>query len=870
MMQQYLRIKDEHSDCLLLFRLGDFYELFLEDAEIGAKVLDITLTSRARGKDGRIPMAGVPYHALDSYLSKLIKAGYKVAICEQVSDPSAGNLVDREVVRIVTPGTLLDSRALESNENNYIASVSRDGNTLGLAFSDISTGEFFASEFTDEDLGGILAQEFNRFTPIECILSNDDYNDPVFLKHFSAQDGLNIYPFHNWSLFASDAQTARGLLEEHFNVSSLHAYALEEDTEAVKAAAALLGYLKHTQKGEVEHIKSVSKYTSAGKVALDKATITNLELFSTLRDKNKVGSLIEVLDKTITAMGGRLLRSWLTHPLQDKGEIESRLEVVAHFVKDRFLRNDLREVFKRVQDIERLLSKVSVGLGNARDLVSLKVSLQNIMEIQRQVNLEEELGLLEDLREQMPDDLSAPINVIEKFVVDEPPTITKEGGMIKDGVSKQLDSLRQTVGGSKAWLGDFEKKEREKTGIGSLKVDYNKVFGFYIEVSKANADAVPDNYVRKQTLVNAERYITPELKEQEEIVLAASESINELEHKLFLEIVDEVLKSVEVIQTAAKAAAQLDCLLTFAHLAEKNNYSKPEIVENGELRIEDGRHPVVEHLVANSQFVPNDTYLNTTDEQLHIITGPNMAGKSVYIRQVALIVLMAHLGCFVPAKKAEVSLVDRIFVRSGASDVITEGLSTFMVEMIEAAYILNHATKNSLIVMDEIGRGTSTYDGISIASSIAEFLVTNFKDGGPKTLFSTHYHELQELENKFEGIKNYQVRVKHENEEPVFLHKVSSGGASHSFGVSVAKMAGIPKLVVSKAKDLLEGFEKNTVSPNGNSMTDQEMAAQVPPGVEEKEHAEFAKRIKELDIDKLSPIDALNTLNEIYQDLHKH
>lgn len=857
MMQQYTRLKQQHDDCLLFFRLGDFYELFLEDAKIGAKVLDITLTARDRGKDGKVPMAGVPYHALDSYLSKLVKSGYKVAICEQVSEPSAGKLVDREVVRIVTPGTLIDEKALDNKSNNYIVSVSPYENKLGIAVADISTGEFKAAQHVyEKDEQQILVQELTKFSPTECVISADLYNDPFFLNKLVFDRKLNIFPFHNWPLFAADEATARKVLEDHFNVKSLHAYSLHEEPAALVASAGLLGYLKHTQKGNVTHIKKLYKYNADKSVVLDRATINNLEIFKTLRDGSNKGSLVSALDNTKTSMGSRLLKRWLTYPLSDINQINNRLSAVEYFISNRSLRKSIESNLENAFDIERLVSKISLSLGNGRDLVRLKISLTESLNIKNQIS-STNISYLDNLQNDITKNVSTVVNLIEKYIVDEPPIEITEGNLIKSGVHKKLDELRQSISKSKSWIAQLEEKEREKTGISTLKVSYNKVFGYYIEVSKTKSDDVPKSYIRKQTLVNAERFITPELKEKEELVLSADEKINKLEHELFKEIVNEILKYIDDLYLAANCVATIDCLINFSNIAEKYNYCKPKINKNGKLDVLASRHPVVEQLTQHNTFVPNDVLLDTKEDQLAIITGPNMAGKSVYIRQVALLVLLAHIGSYVPAKSARISLVDRIFVRSGASDVITEGLSTFMVEMIEAAYILNHATKDSLIVMDEIGRGTSTYDGISIASAIAQYLVTNFKDEGPKTLFATHYHELQYLADKYPKIRNIQMAVKHENGEPVFLHKVVEGGASKSFGLSVAKMAGVPDLVTQNASDILDTLE------NGESLKNNTSKNKKVIEIEKNVINPAVQKIKEIDVNSLTPLDALNLLSEL-------
>jgi len=851
MMRQYMEIKKKHPDYLLFYRLGDFYELFMEDAKIGADVLDIVLTSRTRGKDGRIPMAGVPYHAVDSYLSKLVKAGYKVAICEQVSEADGKNLVEREVVRIVTPGTVLDEKSLEKKENNYILSIGYDGEILGVAAADLSTGAFHTTQIKVDNLEYILANELSKFSPSECILSDSLYEDTGILKILSSQECLNVYPFSDWDLFASNAGS---YLKDHFGVKTLQSFDIEDKKCSLESSAALLGYLKHTQKDKISHIRRINYYYPGDYVILDKSTIRNLELFSTLRENKRQGSLIGVLDMTCTSMGGRLLRSWVLKPLIDKEKIVERLDAVEVFYGDSEKREELRSYLKHVPDIERLLSRLSAGLGNARDLVSLKEALKTTFAVKGSLK-NYTVEFVKDIKKGISEELNLTVDLIEKTIGDEPPVETREGGLVKNGVDENLDSLRKKIKGGKDWVAKLEEKERKRTKISSLKVKFNRVFGYYIEVSKANLNLVPDDYTRKQTLVNAERFITPELKEQEELILSAEEKINEIEYRIFLDTVEKVLEKTEELQWASFAVAGLDCILNFAHLAQKNRYSRPKIVPGNKIEIKDGRHPVVEKILEDVEFVPNDTILNSSDRQLIIVTGPNMAGKSVYIRQTALIVLMAQIGSFVPAKNAGISLADRIFVRSGASDVITSGLSTFMVEMIETAYILNNATENSLIIMDEIGRGTSTYDGISIAWSVAEFLVKNTK---AKTLFATHYHELQALAGKFTQIKNYQMAVEEYGEELVFLHRVIPGGASHSHGVAVARMAGVPEEVTRRSVVLLQSLEKRV----GSNNIDLKNVSKKKKEAVSKD-VEIVEELRKLNLDKITPLEALNKLQEL-------
>jgi DNA mismatch repair protein MutS len=805
MMRQYAQIKANYDDCLLFFRLGDFYELFLDDAKIGAEILGIVLTKRPRGKDGHIPMAGVPYHAADNYIAKLVKAGHKVAICEQISEPTGKGIVDRDVVRIITPGTVLDEKSLDSKEHNYTAALVISSKNIGLAVCDISTGDFQVSEIAyADDYEPTLNQELARFPLAECIVTADDYNDPKILKLLSIQHRINTYSFADWDAYTDQAEK---YLNKHFGTKTLESFGMHGMDEAVRAASALLGYLAHTQKDRLGHITGMRTYAPAEYVRLDHSTVTNLELFRTLREGNQRGSLLSVLDQTNTPMGGRLLRTWMRKPLRDQPAIEARHETVAVLMNQRSFRAELKDNLGQLGDIERVLSRLSVGLGNARDLISLKDALQQALVVRNHIG-DMKTTLVRQLVRDFPAVIPDVVEYIEQHIVDEPPVDTRSGGIIQPGIDDKLDKLRGTARRGQSWISEFEAKEREATGIASLKVKFNQVFGYYIEISKANLASVPKDYVRKQTMVNAERFITPALKTQEDKVLSARNEANEIEYQLFLTAVEEVLSYTQHIQTAATIMATIDCLTSLADVAEAGHYTKPTLTTNGQLSMTASRHPVVETLLTDEPFVPNDVTLNQKDHQLLIITGPNMAGKSVYIRQVALCVLLAHIGSFVPADEATISLVDSIFVRSGASDVITSGLSTFMVEMVETAHILTHATADSLIIMDEIGRGTSTYDGISIAWAVAEYLVTE-KSVAAKTLFATHYHELQELEDKFPNkIKNYQVAVDHESGQPKFLHTVIPGGASHSHGIAVAELAGVPEGVTKKARGILNDLER--------------------------------------------------------------
>lgn len=887
MMRQYNDIKKQYTDCLLFYRMGDFYELFLEDAYIGARILNITLTGKANGKGGKIPMAGVPYHAVDTYLSKLVKAGYKVAICEQLSPPNKKGLVKRDVVRIVTPGTMLDEKALEKKENNYIISLTVETKKFALTIADVSTGYFATTEISSENSSQIILDELSRIHPKECILPEILYNDPSFLQLLKTEKDMNIFPFTDWDLFASDAEKN---LQKHFGVTTLAAFGLENKKLAQQTSSAMLGYLQQTQKGPVHHIKKVDTYSTFDYLLLDRSTMLNLELFTTIREHGSKGTLLSVMDTTVTAMGGRLLKEWMRKPLIDKKEILKRYDAVSAFIERQSQRQELGELLKEVSDIERLISRCSVGLGNARDLVNLKNSLNIVLEIKNKLKAFEN-DLVKELAERIKvakvsevsreskvfNSITAIIALIETIIVPEPPISVRDGGMIQPGIDKELDKLRKIVNGSRDWIISLEQQEREKTGIGSLKIRFNQVFGFYIEVSKSNLDAVPDTYMRKQTLVNAERFITAELKQQEEIILTAEEKIHDIEFSIYQETLVKILHNISLLQEAAVSIATIDCLLAFANNAEKLAYVRPNITDSLEIKIKNGRHPVVETILENKQFVPNGVVLGTQNQQLLILTGPNMAGKSVFIRQNALIVLMAQMGSFVPAEEASISLVDKVFVRSGASDVITSGLSTFMVEMVETAHILHHATNKSLIIMDEIGRGTSTYDGISIAWAVAEYLVTGSEN--PKTLFATHYHELQALEEQYpQHIKNYHMAVSDDEGEPIFLHTIMTGGASHSFGVAVAKLAGIPEPIINRANELLVELEKRENASSSKLIQDQKnmdsgevIASQndvryIPQQINLADHL-IHKELEQLDIAQMTPLQALNTLAELKEKL---
>jgi DNA mismatch repair protein MutS len=852
MMKQYMEIKKQYPDCLLFYRMGDFYELFLEDAKLGARVLDITLTGRSKGRDGRVPMAGVPYHAVDIYLNKLVKAGYKVAICEQLTPPNNKGLVERDVVRVVTPGTVLDEKALDRKRNNYIVSIWMDGHRWGIAAADISTGAFQAAEFPVSNFAQTVGDELSRFSPAECILPDRLYGNGDVVRALRVQNDMNISRFADWDRYG---ERAGAYLGGHFGVRKLDVFDLGDKPAATKAAAALLGYLSETQKGNVRHIRRVSVYGDVDAMSLDRSTIVNLELFSTIREQERRGSLMHTLDHTVTAMGGRLLRQWLTRPLIDKKSIMARHELVGECVKRREFRAGLRDMMGEIVDVERILARLSVGLGNPKDLVGLKQSFRLMGEVGEAVS-----GLSPTLAgetaKRIGPEIAGIADLVERYILPEPAFDPKNGNVVNEGVHPEIDRLRDIVRGGRTWVAELERQERERTGIGSLKVRFNQVFGFYIEVSRSNLDKVPADYMRKQTLVNGERFITPELKRQEEIILTAEERLHAMEYEIFIDVSRQILERTHAIQEAASAVATLDCVASFAEAAEHYRYTRPVMSDGSAIRIVGGRHPVVEHtLELNERFVPNDAILDPEGRQLLIITGPNMAGKSVYIRQIALISLMAQIGSFVPASEAELPVVDRIFVRSGASDVITSGLSTFMVEMVETAQILCNATDRSLIVMDEIGRGTSTYDGISIAWAVAEYLATT-EGVRAKTLFATHYHELQTLQERFpDRIANLHMSVEEDGGKPVFLHTIAEGGASHSFGIAVAKLAGVPDGVTGRAYGILKTLEERS--------TTQANARAVASGPGEGGDGELAQTLRGIDLMTMTPLDAMNTLAKL-------
>lgn len=804
MMQQYIAIKEQYKDCILFFRLGDFYEMFFEDAKLAAKELELTLTGKNCGQDERAPMCGVPFHSADSYIAKLVEKGYRVAICEQVEDPAqAKGIVKREVIKIVTPGTVTNQSMLSEKENNYLASVWRGKDKTALAYCDISTGELSATAFKTETDCETLQNELVKINAREVILSEDTagFLDIDGLKKIT-NAYFNILNERYFSFEAAETLINHQLSAENASISGISRNFADEP-ELTCAVGALLSYLIETQKQNLSHLTQFNIYEIGSHMALDKATIRNLEITETLYDKKVQGSLLGVLDKTHTAMGGRKIKQWLREPLNKVGEINMRLDAVEELVNDVIMRNNIKEALKRIYDIERLAGRIACGNANGKDMVALRNSVFVVPDIKSELTSCES-ALLLDMGLELSD-LSDIYNLVDAAIVDEPPFTIKEGGLIKEGYSEELDTLKLSIRDAQSWIAGLEAKERERTGIKNLKVGFNKVFGYFLEVTRSYYELIPENYIRKQTLVNCERFITPELKETESLVLNAETKINQLEYRLFSELRDAVEKYIPELQKTARIVAELDALCSFAEVSDKLGYVKPEVHAGKEIAVEKGRHPVIEQAVKDGIFVSNDLYMDAENYSMLLITGPNMAGKSTYMRQTALIVLMAQSGCFVPCESAKIGVVDRIFTRIGASDNLAQGQSTFYVEMSELSYILSGATENSLIILDEIGRGTSTYDGLSIAWAAVKYLCSDKKH--IRTLFATHYHELTALEKELTGLKNLNVDVAEVNGNIVFLHKIVPGSASRSYGIHVAKLAGVPGSVLSMAEDKLAELE---------------------------------------------------------------
>src|SRR5271157_701218 len=859
LMRQYSAIKERHPNALLLFRLGDFYELFFEDAAVASKELQITLTSRNKEKGVAIPMCGVPYHAAEGYIAKLIRRGYRVAICDQVEDPRfAKKLVQREVTRVVTPGTAIDSQILEPRDNNYLAAVAeRDGNA-GVAFLDLSTGAFRATEFSGPEASARLQEELDRMRPSELLVASrptspaDSRSNPLA--------PITHTPLDDW-VFAEE-YGAR-LLRDHFRVATLAGYGLEGHALAVAAAGAVLHYVRETQRGSLSHLDGIRFYQQQDSLILDPATLRNLELLEPAFGESRAATLLGILDECVTSLGARKLKAWMLRPSLDRLELEARLEVVEEFLKSTIEREELRRAMGGVQDLERLLSKVSLETAHARDLLALKQSFQALPLLHTYLN-HFQAARLKALGEHF-DELGDVRELIEKAIHPEPPVLLNEGGLIRPGYSAELDELRGLSQNSKRLVALIESRERERSGIASLKVRFNNIFGYYIEISKANLHLAPADYERKQTLVNAERFTTPELKELEAKILDAEERSQMLERELFVTIRRQVAAEARRIRQTAAVLAELDVLACFAHLAAERQYRRPEFSDNGELVIQRGRHPVIERLSEEGQagkFVPNDLYMNGSSDLILIVTGPNMGGKSTYLRQAALIALVAQMGSFVPATRAQLPIFDRIFTRIGASDNLARGRSTFMVEMTEAATILNTATQRSLVLLDEVGRGTATFDGLAIAWAVVEHLETHTR---AKTLFATHYHELTELADLLPGVKNYHVSVKESGSNIIFLRKVEPGSADKSYGIEVARLAGLPNTVIERAREILTRHEQSEHSLSERLATHKE-SPEVGPvqlTIFTPLNAEVVNALENTDLDNLKPIEALNLLAEL-------
>lgn len=804
MMQQYMDIKKQYKDCILFYRLGDFYEMFFEDALTCSKELEITLTGKNCGQEERAPMCGIPYHAVDGYLTKLISKGYRVAICEQVEDPKATKgIVRREVIRIVTPGTNLNPQALDESKNNYLMGIVHTVNAYGIATVDVTTGDYYVTE-VDSDRK--LLDEINKFNPSEIICNSTFMVSGVDISDLTNRLQISVSDLECWYF---DDDLCMNALREHFSVTSLAGLGLKDYTIGVIAAGAVLQYLIETQKNSLKHLTRITPYITSKYMILDSSTRRNLELVETLREKQKRGSLLWVLDKTKTAMGARLLRGFVEQPLIDKAEINQRLDAIDELNGSVITREEIREYLNPIYDLERLIGRISYKSAGPRDLIAFKSSLSMLPPIKYLLSTANGV-LLKKLHMDL-DPLEDICSLIEDSIVEEPPIAVKEGGIIKDGYHEEVDRLRKAKTEGKNWLAELESKEKEKTGIKNLKIKFNKVFGYYLEVTNSYQNLVPSDWIRKQTLANAERYTTSELKELEDVILGAEDKLYTLEYNLFSDIRDKIGEEVSRIQQTAKAIANIDVFTSLAFVAERNNYIRPSMNETGIIDIKDGRHPVVEKMISNDMFVANDTYLNNKDNRVSIITGPNMAGKSTYMRQTALIVLMAQIGSFIPASYGEIGIVDRIFTRVGASDDLASGQSTFMVEMTEVANILRNATKNSLLILDEIGRGTSTFDGLSIAWAVVEH-ISNPKLLGAKTLFATHYHELTELEGKIDSVNNYCIAVKEQGDDIIFLRKIVKGGADKSYGIQVAKLAGVPENVLKRAREIVDELSENDIA----------------------------------------------------------
>ena len=867
MMQHYLKTKEEYPGCILFYRLGDFYEMFFEDAKVVSKELELTLTGRACGLEERAPMCGVPFHAADTYINRLVQKGFKVAICEQMEDPStAKGIVKREVIRIATPGTNIDMQSLDETKNNYIMCVVYSVEKYGIAIADVTTGDFFVTEVDSERK---LLDELNKFSPSEIICNEAFYMSGIDVNDMRERLRIAVTALDSW-YFGDDL--AKETLLSHFKIHTLEGLGLADYDCGVVASGALLKYLYETQKNTLSNILAIHPYSIGKYMIIDSSSRRNLELVETLREKQKRGSLLWVLDKTRTAMGARLLRSYVEQPLIDKTEILKRQDFITTLNKNEITREELREYLNPIYDLERLITRITYQTANPRDLIAFRNSLEMLPAIA--MLLSDLSGeLVNEIRGEF-DDLRDLYQLLCDSIQEEPPISSRDGDIIKDGYNEEVDRLRRAKTEGKSWLAQLEAEEREKTGIKNLRIKYNKVFGYYLEVTNSFKDMVPDYYVRKQTLTGAERYITPELKELEDTILGSEDRLTSLEYELFKAVRDHIGDNVSRIQRTAKAIAQIDVFASLALVASRNNYCKPKINESGILDIKNGRHPVVEQMITNDLFIENDTYLDNHNNRIAIITGPNMAGKSTYMRQTALIVLMAQIGSFVPAASANIGIVDRIFTRVGASDDLASGQSTFMVEMNEVANILRNATSNSLLILDEIGRGTSTFDGLSIAWAVVEH-ISNTKLIGAKTLFATHYHELTELEGKLNGVNNYCIAVKEKGDDIVFLRKIVKGGADKSYGIQVAKLAGLPDTVIERAKEIVNELIANDITEVVRNIsvetTSKKRKKEYLDEVDLSQMSLFdtisddniIDELRNVDIGNMTPLDALNKLYEL-------
>lgn len=873
MMTKYMETKQEYKDCILFYRLGDFYEMFFDDALVASKELEITLTGKDCGLEERAPMCGVPYHAVEGYLTKLVSRGYKVAICEQVEDPKlAKGLVKREVIRVVTPGTNLNMQALEESKNNYLMCVAYTTTQIGISVADVTTGDYYLTEVTDLKR---FTDELIKYEPSELICNEAFLFSGIDLDDLKGRLHISVNPL-DAHMFDDDG--CKRILLKHFKVNTLIGLGVEDFPVGMVAAGALLQYLYETQKTGLEHFRHIYPYLTNKYMLLDSSTRRNLELTETLREKQKRGSLLWVLDKTKTAMGARTLRSYLEQPMIEKEDMEHRLDAIEELNKNSVSRDEIREYLNPIYDLERLLARITYKTANPRDLIAFRNSLEMLPHIR--TVLQEFQGKELTLCRQEIDALEDIYHLILQSIAEEPPITIREGGMIKDGFDETVDMLRNAKKDGKSWLAQLEETDRERTGIKGLKIKYNKVFGYYFEVTNSYKDLVPPDYIRKQTLANAERYTTPRLKELEDTILNAEDKLQTLEYDIFCRIRDSISAEIERIQKTAKAIARLDVFCSLALVAERNRYVRPKLNEKGVIDIKDGRHPVVEQMLSGDMFISNDTYLDNNKHCISIITGPNMAGKSTYMRQSALIVLMAQIGCFVPAKSADIGIVDRIFTRVGASDDLASGQSTFMVEMNEVANILRNATANSLLILDEIGRGTSTFDGLSIAWAVIEH-ISNKKLLGAKTLFATHYHELTELEDKMHNVNNYCIAVKERGDDIVFLRKIVKGGADRSYGIQVAKLAGVPDMVIDRAKEIAEQLSDNDITQKVQSIAIETRGDSKPKKnitydeldmnqislFETVTDEDVLKELMEIEVTTLTPLDALNTLYRLQNKL---